>query len=154
MNCISTVKLRRPWGTAALRAGSRKAGDDAPPPHAHPIRCRARSSPPAACRSRVPTGPPAAPARPASSTCTWCSVTWPRASCTTGTASGEWPGEPGGRGLPPSTPAPERERLWIQRPHAPGPVAGSFCWSVLRIPTLPGSKLRPTEGTRLAQSHN
>lgn len=94
MNCISTVKLRRPWGTAALT----KAGDDAPPPHAHPIRCRARSSPPAACRSRVPTGPPAAPARPASSMCTWCSVTWPRASCTTGTASGEWPEGGGGGG--------------------------------------------------------
>lgn len=54
-----------------------------------PFSCRVMTSPQTACRSRADSGPPAAPAQPVGSGCTWCSGTWPRASCTTGTASGE-----------------------------------------------------------------
>lgn len=96
-------------GGGCSRAGSLVS--TAPRPSAHPVPCRARSCRRAACLSKVPSGPPAAHAPPASSMCTWSSAPWSRASSTTATASGEWLREQGGQDggrAPPNTLLPRK----------------------------------------------
>lgn len=120
-------------------------------PSAHPTPCRARSCRRAACRSRAPSGPPAARARPAGSMCTWFSATWPRASYTTATASGEWPREPGGwGGKPPNTPFPRRGASVDPASQCARHTEGPFMRERLAYqPILLMSQLRLSEGRSL-----